>query len=108
MPTVDHPVVLHAEFTARPGSEDEVMRLIGDYAECVRDEPGNIVFDVYRRADSLADFFVFEVYRDQEAFDAHLRADAGTTFNARLADHIVGEGSTLSFLSPASVSGWRP
>lgn len=106
MPTLDH-VVLHAEFTARAGSDDEVMRLIRDYAELVRKEPGNIVFDVYRRAESPSDFFVFEVYHDRDAFDAHLRADAGTEFNARLAEHIVGEGSTLRFLTPTSVAGWH-
>ncbi|GGD89010.1 putative quinol monooxygenase [Microbacterium murale] len=104
--TGEDSVVLHAEFTARPGLEEHVSRLIGEYAEIVRTEPGNIVFDVYRSSETPADFFVFEVYRDRAAFDAHLGANAGKAFNTRLTEHIVGDGSTLRFLTPASITAW--
>lgn len=101
------PVVLHAEFAARPGSEEHVARLITAYAEVVRAEPGNIVFDVYRRAEAPEEFFVFEVYRDRAAFETHLGGEAGRVFNEELADHVAGGGSALRFLEPASVDGWR-
>ncbi|WP_324013078.1 putative quinol monooxygenase [Microbacterium sp. JZ37] len=104
---MSEPVVLHAEFTARPGSEDHVAQLITAYASVVRAESGNVVFDVYRRAEAPEHFFVFEVYRDRAAFDAHLGGDAGSAFNAELADHVTGGGSALRFLEPASVDGWR-
>ncbi len=47
-----------------PGREppDDVERLILDYAETVRAEPGNVVFDVYRRVEEPDRFFVFEIY----------------------------------------------
>lgn len=104
--TTAPPVILRAEFTARPAHEEHVSWLIGEYAEIVRTEPGNIVFDVYRSSETPEDFFVFEVYRDRAAFDAHLGADPGKAFNTRLAEHIVGDGSTLHFFTPASIGAW--
>ena len=44
-------------------------------------------------------FVVFERYRDAAAFEAHLAAAENKTFNADLAEHIVGEVQ-LQFLDP--------
>lgn len=94
-------VTLYAEFTARHGRAEEVESLIGSYAGHVRAEPGNVLFDVYRRAEEPDRFVVLEIYRDQEAFDAHLGAEAGRAFNDALLPLIVEPGSRLSFLRPA-------
>lgn len=96
------PVTLYAEFTARPGTADDVERLILDYAETVRAEPGNVVFDVYRRVEEPDRFFVFEIYRDRTAFEAHLGAEAGRAFNVVLSDLILEPASDLSFLKRAA------
>lgn len=93
-------VVLYAEFTALPDAGDEVERLIAGYAQTVRAEPGNISFEVYRRAEAPERFFVFEVYRDRDAFDEHLGGEAGQAFNAELTPRIVEPASELSFLTP--------
>lgn len=95
-------VALYAEFAAAPGRGGQVARLIADFAEQVRAEPGNLVFDVYRRADEPDRFFVYEIYRDQAAFEAHLAADTGATFNSALKELTVGDGSTLTFLRSVS------
>ena len=100
----DERIVLSAEFTARPGAADEVDALIREYAASVRAEPGNSAFDVYRRAEDADRFVVFEIYRDREAFEAHLGAEAGRTFNAQLTPRIVEPQSILSFLTPAGRS----
>ncbi|MDF2508649.1 MAG: antibiotic biosynthesis monooxygenase [Microbacterium sp.] len=95
----DNQVVLYAEFTARPAVADEVDTLIQEYAESVRAEPGNETFEVYRRVEDPDRFVVFERYRDREAFDAHLDAEAGHAFNAALVPRIVEPQSVLSFLT---------
>lgn len=95
-------IALYAEFAAVPGRADDVERLIAAFAEVVRAEPGNVVFDVYREADAPDRFFVYEIYRDQAAFEAHIAAAAGAAFNAELNELIVGDGSTLTFLRPLS------
>ena len=92
-------VVLYAEFTARADAVPLVEELITGYAQSVRAEPGNIRFDVYRRQEEPAKFVVFEIYRDRDAFEAHLGAAPGRAFNEALAERIEGEGSDLHFLN---------
>lgn len=92
------PVVLYAEFTARPERRAEVECLITGLAGDVHREPGNLEFSVYQRADDPCRFFVFERYVDRAAFEAHLSAPYGAVFNAALGDLIVEDGSQLSFL----------
>ncbi|MEV6379469.1 putative quinol monooxygenase [Streptomyces sp. NPDC051773] len=91
---------LLAEFTAREGAEDEVARLIQDYALKVRAEEGNLTFDVYTKATAPRAFWIFEVYRDQSAFEAHLKAPYGAPFNAALTPLIEEDASVLTFLDP--------
>jgi quinol monooxygenase YgiN len=95
-------VVLYAEFTAKPDAVDEVEELVRSFAQTVRAEPGNVTFDVYRRADSRASFYVFEIYRDRAAFEEHLAAESGRVFNDALGELIVGAGSELTFLQSAA------
>ncbi|WP_158867383.1 putative quinol monooxygenase [Leifsonia sp. AG29] len=90
---------LIATFTARPGRRERVALLVEEFAEAVRKEPGNLVFEVFTRNASDHDFVVFEQYQDDAAFDEHLANPAGIPFNAELNSLIVGEGSQLDFLN---------
>ncbi|AND15280.1 antibiotic biosynthesis monooxygenase [Rathayibacter tritici] len=91
--------ILVAEFTALPGNEETVAGMIADLAVLVRQEPGNVEFVPYRREDDPARFFVYEVYRDEEAFQAHISADYGAVFNERLGPLIVEPNSQLTWLA---------
>jgi quinol monooxygenase YgiN len=93
------PIILYAEFTAKPGAEDEVGRLISGLAEDVRREPGNLEFTVYRERDNPRKFFVFEQYRDDVSFDAHINAEYGVIFNQRLSSLIEEGESQLTWLT---------
>ncbi|WAU82790.1 putative quinol monooxygenase [Streptomyces sp. Qhu-G9] len=93
---------LLAEFTARKGAEDEVARLILKYAEKVREEDGNLAFDVYTKESHPRAFWIFEVYRDEDAFQAHLKAPYGSPFNTVLAPLIEEDASVLTFLNPVT------
>ncbi|MEC5152035.1 putative quinol monooxygenase [Cryobacterium sp. GrIS_2_6] len=97
------PVALFAEFTALPGRGDEVAALLAGLTVDVRREPGNVTFDPHRRVSDPLEFFVYEVYRDADAFQAHITAPYGTVFNAALGDLIKGEGSELTWLTPLPV-----
>ncbi|MFD5792679.1 putative quinol monooxygenase [Streptomyces diastatochromogenes] len=94
---------LLAEFTAREGAEDEVARLIRDYALKVREEEGNLAFDVYTKAATPRAYWIFEVYRDENAFKAHLDAPYGPPFNTALTPLIEEDASVLTFLDPLAV-----
>ncbi|MGC0334464.1 quinol monooxygenase YgiN [Streptomyces sp. SAI-170] len=91
---------LLAEFTAREGAEAEVARLLRDYAHQVRKEDGNLAFDAYTKEARPRAFWIFEVYRDEDAFQAHLNAPYGGPFNAALAPLIEEDASVLTFLHP--------
>jgi quinol monooxygenase YgiN len=95
----DVPVILYAEFTAKPGSESQVQMLISDLAGKVRREPGNTEFTVYRERDNPRKFFVFEEYLDDAGFEAHIDAEYGAVFNRRLGSLIEEGASQLTFLT---------
>ncbi len=97
-------IALYAEFTATPGNIERVRDLIADFAQTVRAEPGNICFDAHTLESEPAKVFVYELYRDQAAFEAHLAAPAGAAFNQLLAHLVEGGGSRLTMLSPVSVA----
>ncbi len=94
------PRVLYAEFTAKPGHEETVAQMIADLGVLVRQEPGNVEFVPYRREDDSARFFVYEIYRDENAFQAHISADYGAVFNEKLAPLIIEPHSQLTWLDP--------
>jgi len=91
---------LYAEFTAVAGQEQAVAALLRDYGARVRMEPGNITFAAYTKESDGRQVFVFEEYRNEDAFQVHLAAPYGRTFNEALAPLVDGGGSTLTFLNP--------
>ena len=93
------PMILYAEFTAKPGSESQVETLIAGLAEKVRREPGNTEFTVYRERDNPRKFFVFEQYLDEASFEAHISAEYGLIFNQQLGSLIEEGESQLTWLT---------
>lgn len=90
--------VLYAEFIAEPGEADALADLLAHHAVKVRSEEGCIVFAPHRVEDDPDRFFVYEVYRDAEAFRQHVEAEHSVTFNERISDRILGGRSDLTFL----------
>ena len=93
------PLILYAEFTAKPGSESQVETLIAGLAEKVRREPGNAEFTVYRERDNPRKFFVFEQYLDEASFETHISAEYGVVFNQQLSSLIEEGESQLTWLT---------
>ncbi|MEW9871325.1 putative quinol monooxygenase [Arthrobacter sp. HS15c] len=91
---------LYAEFTVKPGSEDRVAEMMRQLTDEVRREPGNQLFLPYTREANPREYFVFEVYEDDAAFQEHISADYGARFNGELADLIEEDGSILTWLQP--------
>ncbi|RXJ73079.1 antibiotic biosynthesis monooxygenase [Veronia nyctiphanis] len=54
------------------GEEDAYLKAMLENAEAsVRDEPGCLTFDVVAARDEESTFYLYEVYRDQEALAEH-------------------------------------
>ena len=94
------PRTLYAEFTVVRGNEARVADMMRELTELVRAEPGNLVFDPYTKEANPNRYFVFEVYADDAAFEAHMSADYGARFNAELTTLIVEDASQLTWLRP--------
>ena len=92
-------VTLYAEFTARPGCEDAVAGLVKELTARVREEPGNLTFEPSTLEAEPRRWFVYEVYRDAAAFQAHLAAEHGAVFNSALGPLIEEDESRLTRLS---------
>ncbi|MCJ1702108.1 antibiotic biosynthesis monooxygenase [Rathayibacter festucae] len=75
-----------------------VKNLLESYAHHVREEPGNLRFELYSAADG-GDVLVIERYIDQAAFDAHLNTPSNEAFNAALSKALDGAGSSLEMLT---------
>lgn len=96
------PVALYAEFTVKAGSEARVAEMMAELTAQVRGESGSIVFDPHIRRENPNAYFVYEIYRDEEAFQAHIAADHSKAFNAELGALIEEDGSKLSWLTPVA------
>lgn len=90
---------LIATFRAKEGHFEQVRDLIVAYGDVVRQEPGNVFFEIYSDANEARDFVIVERYLNKDAFDAHLSAEVGKEFNRNLGPLIEGDGSELQFLS---------
>ncbi|MEQ4518214.1 putative quinol monooxygenase [Pseudarthrobacter sp. B907] len=95
-------VALYAEFTVKSGSEDRVAEMVAELTARVRGESGNILFDPHTRRENPNAYVVYEIYRDEEAFQAHIAADHSKVFNAELGGLIEEDGSQLSWLTPVA------
>ena len=94
---------LIARFSARPGHEGVVRDLLAGYAEVVRASDGTVLFEASTVAKRPQDFVVFERYRDDAAFRAHLAADENAQFNSAVAEHLDGDVE-LQFLTPLTLT----
>ena len=63
-------------FELKPGAQDQFLPLITENAQQSRSqEPGCVVFDVCIVPSKRDYVFLYEVYRDRAAFDAHVASD---------------------------------
>lgn len=66
--------VITVDFQLKPGAIDSFIPLILDNAAAsVRDEPGCRQFDVMTPTDGGNRVFLYEIYDDEAAFQAHLK-----------------------------------
>jgi quinol monooxygenase YgiN len=75
----------------RPEKMDEVLQAIADFMPSVNAEEGTVEYTIFRGIDD-ADMLVFyEVYRDEEARQAHWATKEIETFSGILMSSVAGE-----------------
>ena len=59
----------------KPGHVEQFTEAsLGDARGSVRDEPGCFRFDILKDPENQNRFYLYEVYRDREAFEVHLKS----------------------------------
>jgi len=87
--------VLIVEFELKPEDAGRFHGLIAENARAsVANEPGCLQFDVVRPQDSPNRLFLYEVYADQAAFDAHIKMPHVAAFFAQAKPMIVSQKAT--------------
>ncbi|MEL7278840.1 MAG: putative quinol monooxygenase [Pseudomonadota bacterium] len=66
--------------------EDFLPLMLANARASRKSEPGCQQFDVCRKGDRI---FLYEIYDDQAAFDAHLATDHFLSFDAAVTDMVV-------------------
>lgn len=64
--------VVRATWNVKPGRESAVRAALSALAAESRKEPGNQLYLAYASPDDPLSFQIFEVYDDEEAFQAHV------------------------------------
>jgi quinol monooxygenase YgiN len=62
-----------AVLDARPGLADAFRQRIVELVRQVRQEPGCVTFTAYEARDTPGRFYLYEIYTNAAAFDAHLK-----------------------------------
>jgi quinol monooxygenase YgiN len=70
-----NPRPMIAVLDARPGLTDAFRERIVELVREVRREPGCVTFTAYEARDTPGRFYLYEIYTDAAAFDAHLKTD---------------------------------
>ncbi|MCA1846043.1 MAG: antibiotic biosynthesis monooxygenase, partial [Actinobacteria bacterium] len=65
-------ILIVLKIQIRPDRRDVWFERIAKYTAAVRDEPGNLSFDVYESLDAPNEFSIVEGFASKEAGDAHV------------------------------------
>ncbi|GLY17099.1 hypothetical protein Kisp01_41140 [Kineosporia sp. NBRC 101677] len=92
-------IALVVSLRVRPGCREEFLTAITANAEaCVADEPGCVSFDITCDREDEDHFFLYEVYRDQDAIDAHRQAPHFLAWR-EVAARVIEPGSQVNHLA---------
>jgi quinol monooxygenase YgiN len=80
---------------ARRGLEGTFRERIVGLVRAVRREPGCLTFTAYGARDAPGRFYLYEVYTDAAAFEAHLKTDHVHTFISAIPALSTGGPSSL-------------
>jgi (4S)-4-hydroxy-5-phosphonooxypentane-2,3-dione isomerase len=67
-------VVLAVTWMAKTGRENEVAAIFTKLTEESRKEPGCVMYQVHRHKTEPRRFFIYELYKDDAALEAHRAA----------------------------------
>jgi quinol monooxygenase YgiN len=98
-----NPRPMIAILDARPGLEDAFREHITELVRQVRREPGCVAFTAYEARDTPGRFYLYEIYTNAAAFDAHLKTDHVHAFISAIPELSTGGPGSLIQLNEIAV-----
>ena len=81
---------------------------LGDARGSVRDEPGCFRFDINQDEEVPSRFYLYEVYRDEDAFQAHLEAPHFLEWRQKVQPFFDGDPQRIQMKTVfPSARGWE-
>jgi (4S)-4-hydroxy-5-phosphonooxypentane-2,3-dione isomerase len=73
-----------------PGRRDQLLTLLAAHkARCLKDEPGTVQFEILLPMDDDTKVLLYEVYRDDAAFEVHRNGSSFTRWREETAGMVV-------------------
>ena len=83
-------LVIMGAIDVAPGKRDQVASLLMAHrARCLKGEPGTLQFEVALPREGDSKIFIYEVYRDDAAFEVHRNAPSITQWREETAGMVV-------------------
>jgi quinol monooxygenase YgiN len=95
---MENPIIVVAEFQAKPGHEAEAQTLLTSMLEPTREEEGCFRYDLHADADKPGHFFMIESWSSRRAVEVHLTKPHIARVLPRLAELAV-EPARILFLN---------
>jgi quinol monooxygenase YgiN len=67
--------VVAAHWRAKDGAEDRLAEIIEELTPLSRAEPGNRYYQAQRSVEDSRHFFLYEIYADEAAYQAHMATE---------------------------------
>lgn len=106
-------ITVLARFEMQKGKEEMALQALARMGDAVKaDEPGCLIYSVTRGQVNLQEIYVYELYRDRDAFDSHRKTAHmrdmqaafddcldRSSFNVEMLDQMAG------FIRPEAATG---
>jgi len=86
---MSNPAIVFVTLTPKEGAGQSFLDAMAPMIEATRNESGNEIYDLY--GDETGAYHLFERYLDEQALDSHRASDHFRTFQANIANLLVGE-----------------
>jgi len=97
-------VAVWAKIPAAPGKRDELAKALEVGLETAKSEPGTIYYILHTDPNDADVLYMYELYEDQDAVNAHMGSEAFKALGPALAA-LVGGRPELTFLGPIGGKG---
>jgi quinol monooxygenase YgiN len=67
--------IVAATYRAKEGEEEEIRQILEAMAPLSRGEPGCLFYQAHRSPEDSRVFFLYEQYRDEAGYQAHMATD---------------------------------